>query len=107
MQTSQEISGNDLGRTALSKLGSMTEKIEKQAAKIPSDIFLWAATGAVGLSLLRQFSDARKQTRFIFMRPRSPSPAYLGLLAPTLLLLGVYNKLSKMNQTEKGDWGVA
>lgn len=63
--------------------GSVTRVIEEQTAKIPSDIFLVAALAAMAASLIFEFRDNRRVSRFIGMWP-----------AP-LLIMGVYNKVVK------------
>lgn len=60
-----------------------TRVIEQQTAKIPSDVFLFAALGAMGLSL------------YLHLRGRQDSSLFVGTWAPTLLTLGVYNKVVK------------
>ena len=63
--------------------GLLTRLIEHQTAKIPSDWFLAASIGAMGLSL------------YFFMQEKRDLSNLLGLWAPTLLTMGVYNKLVK------------
>lgn len=65
--------------------GRLARAIEQQTAKLPSDAWLWAAGGSILLSLYLQSRDARQQALFV------------GNWAPTLLLLGVYNKLVKLH----------
>lgn len=64
--------------------GSFTRLIEQQTAKVPSDIFLLASFCAIGLSL------------FYYVRGEKSRSNLVGLWAPTLLTMGVYNKLVKM-----------
>ena len=66
------------------KEGPVASAIEEQTAKIPSDIFLWAALGAMGASLLLQALGKRHTSLFIGQWP-----------AP-FLILGLYNKLVKL-----------
>jgi hypothetical protein len=61
----------------------VARKIEEQTAKIPSDVWLWAAFGSIGLSLA--FKLAKKDNLALFV----------GQWPPTFLILGVYNKLVK------------
>jgi hypothetical protein len=61
----------------------MARAIEKQTAKLPSDTFLWAAAGAITASAAMQMMGNRNVSLFI------------GQWAPTLLILGLYNKLVK------------
>lgn len=63
--------------------GLLTRLIEHQTAKIPSDWFLAASFGAMGLSL------------YFYSRGKRDRSNLVGLWAPTLLTMGVYNKLVK------------
>jgi hypothetical protein len=63
--------------------GPLARAIEHQTAKLPSDIFLWAALASIGTSLALQILDRKKNALFV------------GQWAPTFLLLGIYNKLIK------------
>ena len=57
--------------------------IEEHTAKLPSDVFLWAAIGSMAASATFQLVGNRQTSVFI------------GQWAPTFLILGVYNKLVK------------
>lgn len=72
----------------------MAKAIERQTAKLPSDTFLWAALASIGLSLALRGMDRRDDAIFV------------GHWAPTLLLLGLYNKLVKLFGSDCGDTGV-
>ena len=63
--------------------GSLARAIEHQTAKLPSDIFLWAALASIATSLVLKILDRKHDALFV------------GQWAPTFLLLGVYNKLVK------------
>lgn len=63
--------------------GTLTRLIERQTAKIPSDLFLFLALGSMGTSLALELSGKKSASRFV------------GMWAPTLLTMGVYNKLVK------------
>lgn len=63
--------------------GRLTLMLEQQTAKIPSSFFLAAAMGSMVISLATELAGKHRVARF------------LGLWSPTLLLLGVYNKLVK------------
>ena len=63
--------------------GSLARSIEHQTAKLPSDIFLWAALASIATSLVLQIVDRKMIALFV------------GHWAPTSLLLGIYNKLVK------------
>jgi hypothetical protein len=64
--------------------GSVAKAIESQTAKLPSDLFLWAAFGSMAGSLALQIMGKKEQSNFV------------GQWAPTLLILGLYNKLVKV-----------
>jgi len=63
--------------------GPVARAIEDETARLPSDTFLWAATGAMTASLLLQLVGKQKTSNFV------------GQWAPTLLILGLYNKIVK------------
>jgi len=64
--------------------GTVTRMLEQQAAKIPSDVFLFAAFTAMAASLTLELTGRQRASRFVGMWP------------PTLLTMGVYNKLVKL-----------
>ncbi len=64
--------------------GPVATAIEEQTAKLPSDIFLWAALASMGVSLYLQATGDRDRSLFVGQWP-----------AP-FLLLGLYNKLVKL-----------
>ena len=66
------------------KEGPVAKAIEKQTAKIPSDVFLWTAIGFMAVSLTLQLIGRRKESLFIGQWP-----------AP-LLIMGLYNKVVKL-----------
>jgi hypothetical protein len=66
------------------KEGPVAEAIEEQTAKLPSDLFLWAAVGSIAISL--GFKLAGKDDKALFV----------GQWPSTFLLLGLYNKLVKL-----------
>lgn len=68
--------------------GKVAKSIEKVTARIPSDMFLWAAFGSIGLSLLARMLNRKDTSQFI------------GEWAPTILILGLYNKLVKVAGSE-------
>ncbi|QHS63856.1 hypothetical protein [Chitinophaga agri] len=63
--------------------GTVTTAIENQTAKLPSDTFLWAAVGAMGVSLALQCLKQKHVSLFI------------GQWAAPFLLFGIYNKIVK------------
>jgi hypothetical protein len=69
--------------------GPIARTIEQQTAKLPSDTFLWAALGSIGLSLAFQMMKKQEVSNFI------------GHWAPTFLILGLYNKLVKLEGSDR------
>ena len=68
--------------------GPVARTIEQQTAKLPSDTFLWAALGSIGLSLIMMVTGQEKKANFI------------GQWAPTFLILGLYNKMAKLHGSD-------
>ena len=69
--------------------GVVARTIEQQTAKLPSDLFLWAALGSIGLSLVFQATGKKHDALFV------------GQWAPTFLLLGLYNKIVKVAGSDR------
>lgn len=68
--------------------GPIARTIEQQTAKLPSDLFLWAALGSIGGSLIMMLTGHEKKANFI------------GTWTPTLLILGLYNKMVKLHGSD-------
>lgn len=68
--------------------GIVARSIEQQTAKLPSDLFLWAALGSIATSLILQMVGEDRKANFV------------GHWAPTFLTLGIYNKLVKLHGSE-------
>ncbi len=66
------------------KEGETAKAIEEQTAKLPSDIFLWAAFGSMAASLTLKLTGKRHNALFV------------GQWAAPFLLLGLYNKIVKL-----------
>ena len=64
--------------------GKVARTIERETSKIPSDRFLWAGGLAIAASLGFMVAGKSKVANFI------------GQWAPTILILGLYNKLVKV-----------
>ncbi len=71
--------------------GKVARAIEEQTAKLPSDTFLWAAGGAIVASLGLKLAGQNDKSLFV------------GQWVPTLLILGVYNKLVKQLGSDRVD----
>ena len=68
--------------------GVVARTIEQQTAKLPSDAFLWAAVGSMGLSLALEIMGDERKANFV------------GHWAPTLLIFGLYNKMVKLQGSD-------
>jgi hypothetical protein len=69
--------------------GALALTLEDQTARLPSDIWLWAAIGSIGASLCMHAAGKREDGLF------------LGQWAAPLLLIGVYNKLVKVQGSDR------
>jgi hypothetical protein len=69
--------------------GTVARAIEQQTAKLPSDVFLWAAGASIAGSLVLKMMEKNHEALFV------------GQWAPTCLLLGVYNKLVKVAGSDR------
>ena len=69
--------------------GKVAKAIEQQTAKLPSDLFLWASLGAMAISLALKIAKKDKEALFV------------GQWASPFLLFGVYNKLVKLEGSDK------
>lgn len=69
--------------------GEMTKRIEQQTAKIPSIGFLGLAVGSMVASAALAFVAQKKDLA-----------NFVGLWAPSLLLIGIYNKLVKLEGSD-------
>ena len=71
--------------------GRWARTIENETAKLPSDLFLWAALASIAASLTLQLLN-RKDNAF-----------FVGQWAPTFLLLGIYSKLVKQLGSDRSE----
>ncbi|MBE0543373.1 MAG: hypothetical protein IH623_18675 [Verrucomicrobia bacterium] len=69
--------------------GKTATAIERQTAKVPSDVFLWSAGASIAASLTLKMMGRKHEALFV------------GQWAPTFLLLGIYNKLVKLFGTDQ------
>ena len=70
--------------------GKWTKRIENQTAKIPSIFFLNLAFSAIAFSAL-----------YKLLKPKSTVPNFMGHWVPTFLILGLYNKLVKLEGNDR------
>lgn len=71
--------------------GPVAKAIESQTAKLPSDLFLWAALGSMGVSLTLKVMKKDEEALFV------------GQWAAPLLLMGLYNKIVKLEGHDRND----
>jgi hypothetical protein len=69
--------------------GRVALAIEEQTAKLPSDVFLWAALGSMGVSLCLHLTGKKEESLFV------------GQWAAPFLTLGLYNKLIKISGSDR------
>lgn len=68
--------------------GRTTKAIESYTGELPSGTFLTVAIGAIAISLLLMLTGRRDLANFV------------GQWAPTILIMGLYNKLVKLEGSE-------
>jgi hypothetical protein len=88
--------------------GPVTRALEAQTAKLPSDLFLWAAGASILASLTFQVIGMRRKANVLGgvfsslnAQPRAPLATFVGQWVPTLLLLGIYSKIVKVAASER------
>ncbi len=91
MESSLSSTVDQLTGQTSSKEGPVARKIENVTSKIPSDIFLWGALASMGASLTLKILGKKHDALFI------------GQWAAPFLLLGVYNKIVKVEGHDKED----
>jgi len=69
--------------------GTVARTIEQQTAKLPSDVFLWAAIGSIGASAIFQLMGKKHASLFV------------GDWVAPFLLFGVYNKIVKTQGSDR------
>lgn len=74
--------------------GIVARTIEKQTAKLPSDVFLWGALGSMALSLILQLRGGME---------KKETSNFIGMWVPTLLIFGLYNKIVKTSGHDQTD----
>ena len=70
------------------KEGEITKVIEYYTSQVPSGAYLSLAVGSIGLSLALRVLGQKNASQFV------------GHWVPTILLLGLYNKLVKVEGSE-------
>ncbi|MGZ3743647.1 MAG: hypothetical protein ACXVBQ_07285 [Pseudobdellovibrionaceae bacterium] len=86
----QNLSTGSISKEQEQREGGFTKALEKQTAKIPSGVYLGLAVGSILLSAGLAMSEKRKNWA-----------NFVGLWVPSILLLGVYNKIVKIEGSDK------
>jgi hypothetical protein len=73
--------------------GEVAKSIEKETAQMPSDIFLWTALGCLGFSAVFRLVGLRSFGQFV------------GQAAAPILIMGLYNKIVKLEGHDRTDTG--
>ncbi|HEU0136073.1 MAG TPA: hypothetical protein VFQ50_02165 [Flavobacterium sp.] len=73
--------------------GPVARAIEEQTAKLPSDLFLWAALASMATSATLKIMG------------KSQTALFIGQWAPSFLILGLYNKVVKVEGHDREDNG--
>lgn len=68
--------------------GPVAKAIEEKTSRFPSDVFLWTAGGAIAASIALQATHHKERGNFVAQ------------WVPTILLLGLYNKMVKLHGSE-------
>lgn len=68
--------------------GKMAKAIEQQTAKLPSDVFLWSSVACMGVALALKCMK------------RNHSALFVGQWAAPFLLLGIYDKIVKLEGSD-------
>lgn len=77
------------GKNKNIKEGELTKTIEHQTAKMPSTLFLAGAGAAIAVSLGLAMTQRKQWANFV------------GQWVPTILLLGIYNKIVKTQGSDQ------
>ncbi len=70
------------------KEGAITTAIEHYTSQVPSGFYLGLAVASIGLSALFHLSGRKTDSQFV------------GHWVPTILLLGIYNKMVKQHGSD-------
>src|ERR1044072_2696411 len=73
--------------------GTVARTIEQQTAKLPSDVFLWAAVGSIGTAAVCRLMG------------KKPAALVVGQWVAAFLRLGVYNKIVKPQGSDRASRG--
>lgn len=105
MNQSFDVSSQSMPKMSKNE-GKTTSIIEQQTSRVPSMTYLVLALGSIALSA-GLAASAQPQRRFGFSK-RLELANFVGQWAPTLLAIGIYNKLVKIERglsSERGNYG--
>jgi hypothetical protein len=88
-RVAEHITGADSKEADRHSEGIVARTIENQTARLPSDTFLLAAGAAIAGSLALRSLGQLERSHFV------------GQWAPTLLILGLYNKIVKVAGSDR------
>lgn len=69
--------------------GRVARSIERQTAKLPSDLFLWSALGAIAVGFFLEVTGHEEKGHWV------------GQWVAPILLLGLYNKIVKVAGSDR------
>lgn len=88
--------------------GRIARGIEKQTAKIPSDVFLWAAGASLVASLTLEVIGMVRPPKKLGLfglgtnnSVRQPLAGFVAHWVPTFMLFGIYNKIVKVSGSDR------
>jgi hypothetical protein len=90
MSTTMGQTGSNMSQMGQHSEGTVARTIEQQTAKLPSDVFLWAAVGSMGASALLRLMGKKHASLFV------------GDWVAPMMLFGVYNKIVKTQGSDRG-----
>ena len=73
--------------------GTVARTIEQQTAKLPSDVFLWAALGSIGTAAVLRLMGKKNASLFV------------GDWVAPFMLFGIYNKIVKTQGSDRASRG--
>lgn len=85
--------GSQMSQAQQQTEGKVARTIEQQTAKIPSDVFLWAALGSIGTSAILRLMGKKSASLFV------------GDWVAPFMLFGVYNKIVKTQGSDRATSG--
>lgn len=85
MATAERVWDENAAKQGRQAEDSVTKSVESHTAAIPSIAFLGVAVGSMAISLALMMAGRRQAANFV------------GQWAPTILIMGLYNKLVKQH----------